>query len=110
MLFSMSGMFLLLTLIFTPEMIINITTGGMKDTRDYADAMWTLGNLGFSAENCLSQYTGLIERPRKVSCLVGNITNSQMEYGIIPSNTSAPGLKSSAPPEYIGNYTTARDA
>jgi hypothetical protein len=54
MLYSMSAMFFLLTLIFTPEVIMNWTTGGMKGIRNYPDSALTLGNLGFSASNCMS--------------------------------------------------------
>jgi hypothetical protein len=50
----MSGMFLLLTIIFLPELIMNISIGGMKGIRNYADSQFTLGNLGFSASNCIS--------------------------------------------------------
>lgn len=57
MLYSMAGMFIALTLIFMPEVIMCACTGGMKGIRNYADSQFTLGNLGFSASNCISQYT-----------------------------------------------------
>lgn len=86
MLYSMSGMFLLLTLIFVPELLMNITTGGMRGIRNYPDSALTLGNLGFSASNCMSQYLG-IEESRYLSCNVGNL-DTLVAYGMIPNDTS----------------------
>lgn len=68
MLYSMSAMFIVLSLIFLPEVIMCASVGGMKGIRNYADSMFTLGNLGFAASNCISQYTNLTLTNRDLSC------------------------------------------
>lgn len=73
MLYSMSAIFLFLTVAFMPQVVMCVYTGGMHGVRNYADSMFTLGNLGFSASNCLSQYVS-IPGHRFASCLVGDMT------------------------------------
>lgn len=82
MLWSMSAVFILLSLIFLPEIIINVSVGGMKGVRNYANSEFTLGNLGFSASNCIFQYNG-INHARDLTCLVGTI-DSSVAFGLIP--------------------------
>lgn len=103
MLYSMAGMFIALTLIFMPEVIMCACTKGMHGIRNYANSQFTLGNLGFSASNCISQYTE-INGIRHASCLVGTITDNNYQAGVLPSNTSAP-----VPYQdwTIGNYTAS---
>jgi hypothetical protein len=91
MLFSLSGIFLLLSIIFLPELIMNIAVGGMKGIRNYADSQFTLGNLGFSASNCISSYQEISNSNpnRNVSCLVGKVSNLTY-FGLIPNATESP--------------------
>lgn len=75
MLYSMSAMFLFLTMMFAPQVAMCVYKAGMKDVRNYANSMFTLGNLGFAASNCISQYTAM-PGFRSASCLVGDITEN----------------------------------
>lgn len=99
----MAGMFIALTLIFMPEVIMCACTQGMKGIRNYADSQFTLGNLGFSASNCISQYTQ-IHGDRHASCLVGTMTLNNYQFGMLPSNVSSPDADLDW---NIGNYSAA---
>lgn len=91
MLYSLTGIFFLLTIIFLPELIMNIAVGGMKGIRNYADSQFTLGNLGFSASNCISSYQNIssVNTVRYVSCNVGKVSNIT-DFGLIPDSTMSP--------------------
>jgi hypothetical protein len=56
MLRRLSCTFLIISAIFLPQMIICVLTGGMAGQENYANDVWTLGNLGFSSSECISQY------------------------------------------------------
>jgi len=63
----------------------------MKGIPNYADSQFTLGNLGFSASNCISEYQQLsnVNSTRTVSCNVGKISNITY-FGLIPNATVTP--------------------
>ena len=54
MLRTLSISFLLMTLAFLPQLVICYATGGMLGYGNYADDVFTLGNLGFSGQFCYS--------------------------------------------------------
>lgn len=51
---NLIAVFLVLTVMFTPMMIMYGNAEGLKGARNYANSIVTLGNVGFSKAACLS--------------------------------------------------------
>jgi hypothetical protein len=73
MLSSLSVVFLIMTVLFIPNILFYQETGGMKGLRNYGNDQFTLGNLGFSGYECIQQYTQLTSY-QSVSCQTGVLT------------------------------------
>lgn len=89
--FKMLRFFTVLFLVFgalmVPTMIIYMSRGNLKDTHSYDATKLTLGNMGFSSSQCISQYTNL-EANRTLSCTTGKM--SQLVYsGLIPNTAES---------------------
>ncbi len=88
MLSFMSVTFLVLTLLALPQLIFFYETKGLEGLRNYNNAQFTLGNLGFSKATCTSQYES-ITNPRYIGCSVGQI-DKLYSYGLIPDEVYMP--------------------
>lgn len=54
MLYSMTAVFFILTIVFIPVMGIYYEGGALAGMRNGMNSVWTLGNLGFSKAVCIS--------------------------------------------------------
>lgn len=82
MLYSMSGIFLVLTVLFIPQMGMLQGAAGLKGLPNYANSEWSLGNFGYSQATCISQYTRITES-RQIGCDVGVMHFENV--GILPN-------------------------
>jgi hypothetical protein len=77
----MMWMFLLFSLLMIPGMYLYSKNDGMVGLSNYSKAKYTVGNIGFSADNCQSMYLG-IDKPQNFSCREGSMKLSY--FGLIP--------------------------
>jgi hypothetical protein len=83
MLTSMIIVFIIMTVLFIPNIGFYMNGKGLESLRNYNSAQFTLGNLGFSSYECSSQYTKLTAN-RTITCETGRLTELY-SAGLMPS-------------------------
>lgn len=87
MLNVMTIVFLVLTALFIPEMVM-YKNGGAISSGDFGTSVM-LGNLGFAGAVCISDYATLQDQ-RTIGCGTGGLA-ALYSYGIIPTNATETG-------------------
>ncbi len=78
--------FLLFTVLMIPAIYIYNKNDGLQGLSNYSKARFTVGNFGFSADNCRTHYLGM-NKTQNFSCSEGFISVLS-NFGLIPEEAT----------------------
>lgn len=97
MLSSFIIVFFIFSLISIPAIGIFSSYNGLADLSNYSKTKYSLGNLGFSENICVSMYVG-VGMAHNIQCKVGTISKLY-SFGLIPSDFNQPS-------DFCGTFVT----